>query len=71
MPWAISLKKVQYIVDTRPGYTHLPTVDTRGESPSSFCNGLGTIYIASLQGRTIDLSTRLWDQSLGMLLGRC
>ena len=25
--------------------THV-TVDTRGESPPSFCNGLGTIYIA-------------------------
>ena len=25
--------------------THV-TVDTRGESPPSFCNGLATIYIA-------------------------
>ena len=27
-------------------------VDTRGESPTSFCNGLGTIYIDSLRGMT-------------------
>ena len=28
------------------------------ESPPSFCNGLGTIYIVSSLGRTIDLTTR-------------
>ena len=28
------------------------------ESPPSFCNGLGTIYIASFRERTIDLTTR-------------
>ena len=28
------------------------------ELPSSFCNRLGTIYIASSQGMTIDLTTR-------------
>ena len=27
-------------------------------SPPSFCNGLGTIYIASSRERTIDLTTR-------------
>ena len=29
-----------------------PLVGIRGESPPSFCNGLGTIYIASLWGMT-------------------
>ena len=33
-----------------------------GELPPSFYNGLGTIYIAPSQGRTIDLTTR--DMSL-------
>ena len=28
------------------------------ESPPSFCNGLGTIYLVSFQGKTIDLKTR-------------
>ena len=32
--------------------------------------GLGTMYIAPLRGMT-DLSTRVWVQSLGMVLGRC
>ena len=30
---------------------------TIGESLPSFCNGLGTIYIASFRGKTIDLTT--------------
>ena len=47
-------------------------VDTRGESPPSFCNGLGTIYILRpLRGRTFDLTTRVRVWSLGMFLGRC
>ena len=41
------------------------------ESPPSFCNGLGIIYIASFQGRTFDLTTRVWVRSLSTLLGRC
>ena len=51
----------------------LRTVDIRGllESPPSFCNNLGTIYIASSRGRTFDLITKIWVQSLGTLLGRC
>ena len=51
----------------------LGTVDTRGllESPPSFCNGLGTIYISSFRGRTFDLTTRIWVRSLGTLLERC
>ena len=47
------------------------SVGTKGESPPSFCNDLGTIYMASLQGRIIDLTTKVWVQSLGTLLGRC
>ena len=27
-------------------------VDTRRESPLSFCSGIGTIYIVSLRGKT-------------------
>ena len=37
------------------------------ESPFSFCNGLGTIYIVSFQGRTIDLAIR--DMSLKLRYG--
>ena len=36
----------------------LPHMWTQGESPPSFCNGLGTIYIVSSRGRTVDLTTR-------------
>ena len=43
------------------------------ESPPSFCNGLGTIYIASSRGITFFfiLLPDIWVQSLGMVLGRC
>ena len=33
-------------------------VATMEESPPSFCNGLGTIYIVSFRGRTIGLTTK-------------
>ena len=48
-------------------------MDTRGEMPPSFCNGLGTIYITSSRGRTIDLTTRdmglEFRYALGKVLG--
>ena len=40
------------------------------ESPSSFCNGLGTIYTASSRGRTIDLTARDMDSDLRYGLGK-
>ena len=40
------------------------------ESPPSFCNGLGTIYIASSRGRTIDLTTRDIGSELRYNLGK-
>ena len=47
-------------------------VDSTGESPPSFCDGLGTIYIASSQGKAfLILLLEIWVQSLGMVLGRC
>ena len=39
------------------------------ESPPSFCNGLGIIYIASSQGRTIDLTTKDMSSELRYSLG--
>ena len=43
-----------------------------GESSLSFCNGLGTIYIASSRGMTFFiLLLEIWVRSLGMVLGRC
>ena len=39
------------------------------ESPPSFCNGLGTIYITSSRGRTIDLTTRDMSSELRYSLG--
>ena len=42
------------------------------ESPLSFCNGLGTIYIASFRGRTLlILPSKILVGSLGTVLGRC
>ena len=51
----------------------MDTTESVLESPPSFCNGLGTIFIASSRGRTIDLTTRdmgseLW-YGLGKVLG--
>ena len=45
-------------------------MDTTGELPHSFCNGLGTIYIASFRGRTIDLTTRYVGLELRYDLGK-
>ena len=42
----------------------------RGESPPSFCNGLGTLYIASFRGRTIDLTIRDMDSEFIYALGK-
>jgi len=42
----------------------------RMESPPSFCNGLGTIYIASSQGRTFDLTTRDVGSEFRYVLGK-
>ena len=48
-------------------------MDTSGEMPPSFCNGLETIYIASSRGRTIDLTTTdmglEFRYTLGKVLG--
>ena len=40
------------------GVRHLWTQGKVLESSPSFCNGLGTVYIASSRGRTIDLTIR-------------
>ena len=40
------------------------------ESPPSFCNGLGTMNIASTQGRTINLTTRGMCLELRYVLGK-
>ena len=40
------------------------------ESPLSFCNGLGTIYLASFQGRPFDLTTRDMGPELRYSLGK-
>ena len=49
-----------------------PMWTQRGESPLSFCNGLGTIYIASSWGKTFFiLLPEIWVRSLGIVLGRC
>ena len=45
-------------------------VGIRGESPPSFCNGLGTLYIASFRGRTIDLTIRDMDSEFIYALGK-
>ena len=41
-----------------------------GESPPSFCDSLGIIYITSFQGRTIDLTTRDMGSELRYHLGK-
>ena len=40
------------------------------ESPPNFCNGLGTMNMVSLQGRTIDLTTRDIGSELRYGLGK-
>ena len=40
------------------------------ESPPSFCNGLGTIYIAFSRGKTIELTTRDMGLELRYGLGK-
>ena len=40
------------------------------ELPRSFCNGLGTIYIATSQGKTIDLTTRDMSLEFRYVLGK-
>ena len=40
------------------------------ELPPSFCNGLRTIYIASFQGRTFDLTTRDMGPEFRYVLGK-
>ena len=40
------------------------------ESPLSFCNDLGAIYIASSQGRTVDLTTRDMGLEFRYILGK-
>ena len=45
-------------------------VGTKGELPPSFCNVLGTIYIAFSRGRTIDLTTRDMDSEFRYALGK-
>ena len=54
-------------------FTAIHPVDTMGmcwESSPSFCNGLGTVYIASFRGRTIDLTTRDMGSEFGYVLGK-
>ena len=41
-----------------------------GESPPSFCNGLGTMNIASFRGRNIDLNTRDMGSNFRYILGK-
>ena len=45
-------------------------METTEESPPSFCNGLGTMNIASFQGRTIDLTTRDMGLEFRYVLGK-
>ena len=48
----------------------MDTTESVLESPPSFCNGLGTIFIASSRGRTIDLTTRDMGLKLRYGLGK-
>ena len=51
-------------------YSIKSSVDITEESPPSFCNGLGTMNIASFQGRTIDLTTRDMGSEFRYVLGK-
>ena len=42
----------------------------RGESPPSFCNGLGTIYITSFKEEPFELTTRDMGSEFRYALGR-
>ena len=48
----------------------MDTTESVLESPPSFCNGLGTIFIASSRGRTIDLTTRDMGLEFSYVLGK-
>ena len=45
-------------------------MDITGESPPSFCNSLGTIYITSSRGRTVDHTNKDMDSKLRYNLGK-
>ena len=48
-------------------------MDTRrevSESPPSFCNGLGIIYIVSSQGKAVNLTTRDMGSEFMYVLGK-